>query len=167
MKTFLAVVLCLSVWLCRCDAILNGKKAQHGQFKYQVSIRDAETRHLCNGAVVAASWVITAAQCTQGSSAEPNNLRIVVGTIYSDQDGGKEYQLERIVNHPRFNWTRRQNDVTLLMTKEPMDISHLSVFPVRFPTFEADYSLEKGLESFVGTISGWGPAEVRLKLIFS
>lgn len=152
---------------CICQALMNGKLAQNGQFRYQVAIDDSSNNnHLCSGAVLTKFWIATAAQCTQGVHALPENIRIFVGSITLNGTDGKAFEVEKIVNHPEFNWTSRLNDISLIRTKKHMEIHHHNVFPVKFPSFVEDYKMENGLEHYEFTVSSWGPNNVSKRMSF-
>lgn len=156
------VTLCLSLLIGCSYAILNGKRAMPGQFRYQVSIQRADNKHLCGGAVLNEHWIATAAQCAQGVYAEPKNLRLLVGTHSLESSGGKVFEVDRVVSHPEFNATTHQSDIALLRTKTPILIDHFNVFPISYPSFVEDYKMEQGLDLIEVTMSGWGPIEVSL-----
>lgn len=146
-----------------CNGLMNGKLAQHGQFRYQAAISDNQTsHHLCSGAVLTKHWIATAAQCTQGKHSLPENIDIFVGSITLNGTDGKLFEVSKITNHPNFNWTRRVHDIALIRTKLPMEIHHHVIFPVKFPSFVEDYKIEHGLEHFEFTVSSWGPNNVSL-----
>ncbi|XP_031638482.1 mite allergen Der p 3-like [Contarinia nasturtii] len=142
------------------DRIINGNKAQVGDFPHQVSLRRVEdSKHFCGGAILSEYWIITSAQCTQDLHSLPDNIFVVVGTVNMTR-GGLEYAVEKIVSHPHFNWEKRRNDIAMLKTNQPMKISDGKVFPIALPSFKTNYTIENGIGLTEVTLSGWGSCNV-------
>lgn len=144
------------------NRIVNGIEASISDFPHQVSLRRADdSKHFCGAAVLSEFWILTAAQCTQHST--PNSIYIVVGTANLTSKRGVRYDLEKIINHPEFNWEKRRNDISMLKTTQPMKISDNKVFPITLPSFKTNYIIENGIGLTTVTLSGWGSSHVRKK----
>lgn len=141
---------------------LNGRNVNIAEYPYQVSLQLARNgMHLCGGGILSDRWILTAAQCTQGAESMPENVDVVVGT--SDlANGGLRYKLEQIVNHPRFNWARRLNDISMLKTQQSMQFGRTDCpsFPTDFPSFEIDHIIENGIGLTHVVLAGWGTFRV-------
>lgn len=150
------------------QAIINGKPTSARNFPHQVSLRHYKTgEHFCGGAIINIRWILTAAQCTQGIKSSPNNVYAVVGAT-NLTNGGSEYALEKIVNHPQFNWEKRENDISMLKTIEPIAFKNMEkhvygVFPITLANYKIDYLMEKHIGLITATVSGWGSHEVRVQ----
>lgn len=163
MKSIISLSIYIIFLTWTCHALMNGKLAQHGQFRYQVALNDNKTsKHLCSGAVLTQHWIATAAQCTQGRHALPENIDVFVGSITLNGTEGKLFEVSKIENHPKFNWTHRVHDIALVHTKLPLEIHHHIIFPVKFPSFVEDYKMENGLDHYEFTVSSWGPNDVSI-----
>lgn len=139
--------------------IVNGVETSISEFPHQVSLRSTETSvHFCGGAILSDSWILSAAQCTQDSNSSPENVYVVVGATNISQ-GGFRYNLEKIVNHPDFNWARRQNDISMLKTSQKLRISN-EVFPVALPSYNTNYIIENGIGLTMVTLTGYGNSRV-------
>lgn len=140
--------------------IIGGKETSISEYPHQVSLRHTRNgEHFCSGAILSERWILSAAQCTQGSKSFPEKVYIVVGTA-NITSGGQRYNLDKIVNHPNFTWVKRQNDISLLRTEQPLRIENYAVFPIKFPSFKTDYVIENGIGLTEVTISGWGSFQV-------
>lgn len=145
--------------------IVHGIATTINEFPYQVSLRFTESRkHFCGGAILSDRWILTAAQCTQGSKSLPHNIFVIVGATNLTNDG-RRYDLEKIVNHPHFIWAKRQNDISMLKTKEPLQLIVTSVFPVDLPSFKLNYIIANGIGLTSAVLSGWGHSHVCVILI--
>lgn len=139
--------------------IANGIQTSISSFPYQVSLRLTETsKHFCGGAILTNQWIVTAGQCTQGSQSSVKNVYVVVGAT-NITAGGLRCDLEKIVNHPEFNWDKRRNDISMLKTNQPM-LFEFSIFPVNLPSFKTDYIIENGIGLTTVTLTGWGSTKV-------
>lgn len=140
--------------------IVHGVETTISEFPYQVSLRFTDSRkHFCGGAILSDRWIVTAAQCTQGSKSSPHNIFVVVGATNRTNDGHR-YNLEKVVNHPHFIWAKRENDISMLKTNGPLKLEANSVFPVDLPSFKLDYIIANGIELTSVVLSGWGSFHV-------
>lgn len=98
--------------------IVGGNVAAEAQFPHQASVRDFENEHLCGGWIHTVKWIVSAAHCTNGRSI--SNTMVVVGTNSLTQ-GGFEYELSRIINHPGFN-SGMDNNLSLLEILHEIDL---------------------------------------------
>lgn len=139
------------------DRIKNGHEAANGQFPYVVALRHSQSlQHICGGAILNNRWIVSAAQCTNHS------VVAVVGATHTP-DSGNTYELERIVKHPKFNWTRlqRQNDIALLQTfRIIVFVPHL-ISAIRLSTAETEEKIEKGIGLTKVVVSGWSLGHVK------
>lgn len=94
--------------------IIGGNEAELGEFPYHVSLRD-DIGRFCGGAIISNRWVMTAQHCVDSFDIYIDWLNIVTGAHHSTI-GGYDYPVDRIVNHPEFNWATLTNDISLLRT---------------------------------------------------
>lgn len=142
------------------DRIVGGQPAKPAQFPYQVSIRRPDdNQHLCGGAIIGDHFVLTAANCTQGTYSVPSNvvavvgtLRLAVGTSYT----GVLYTVSRITNHPQFNRQTMAHDISVIRTTIKIVFNQL-VRAIKLPTQNIG-------DGFTTTISGWGQNAVSTQL---
>lgn len=124
--------------------ILGGQTAAEGQFPHQVSVRDFQSHHLCGGWIYSTKWIVTAAHCTYGRTI--SNTIIVVGTN-TLSEGGHEYELSRIMNHPDFSAAMHHNIALLEVLYE------IDLYPNIRPIPMATEYMERPTTAVV---SGWG-----------
>ncbi|XP_055531903.1 chymotrypsin-2-like [Wyeomyia smithii] len=129
--------------------IVGGRQAGPGQFPFQASLRNQRNSHICGAVVISNRWLLTASHCTIGTQAY--QLRVVVGSI-DQSSGGVSYNLLQKIEHPDFNDYTLENDIALLMTGYPIEMSRL-VQPITM----GNTMVPAGK---IATASGWGKLQV-------
>lgn len=143
------------------DRIHGGQLARPGQFPYIVSIthirqtaNGMKVHHTCGGSILNERWILTAAHCTQRNNSVPANIRVLVGATNVVTDG-EVYEVERVINHPQYNYTDLTNDISLLYLTQDLEWSD-TVQPISLKNQVVD----RGVRVLA---AGWGLTEVCLK----
>lgn len=106
--------------------------------------------------MVADRWVVTAAHCVEGQSADLISVVIGEHTITSDDDDyddiRKNLELEEIIMHEDYNSATTEHDIALLKLKEPLDLSVYT--PACLPESGVDFTGE------TAWVYGWGTTEM-------
>ncbi|XP_039692742.1 serine protease 45-like [Pteropus medius] len=121
---------------------------------WEVSLR-LENEHVCGGALIDLSWVVTAAHCIQGTK----EYSVILGTSKlkpADPKKTVSIRVKDIIMHPRF-WGRTftMGDIALLQLHTPAIFSKY-VQPICLP--EPTYHLKVGTQCWV---TGWGQVKQR------
>ncbi|XP_012585913.1 PREDICTED: chymotrypsinogen B2-like [Condylura cristata] len=127
--------------------IINGRDAVPGAWPWHVTLQTPTGLLLCGGSLIDRRWVITAAHCNVTTS------DWAVAGLYdrnSVQDGIQVLHIVKIFRHPKFEWKKFYNDITLLMVEAPFKFSKM-VFPIALPSSD-----DKFLSGTLCTITGWG-----------
>ncbi|KAI5929039.1 putative serine protease 45 [Manis javanica] len=127
----------------------------HWPWVVSLQVKD---EHLCGGALIDPSWVVTAAHCIQGIK----EYSVILGTSkLKPTDGMKALVIpvKDIIMHPKY-WGRTftMGDVALLQLHTPAILSKY-MQPICLP--EPSYTLKVGTQCWV---TGWGQAKQRFSV---
>jgi secreted trypsin-like serine protease len=102
--------------------------------------------------LVASRYVITAAHCTDGQDAA--SLKVVVGDTslaLSDETPSFTINVKTIKQHPQYNPSNIQNDISVLELEEAVDLlTYPNIKPICLPAQSSTFF------NTVATVSGWG-----------
>ncbi|XP_039084208.1 serine protease 45-like isoform X3 [Hyaena hyaena] len=124
---------------------------------WEVSLR-LENEHICGGALIDLTWVVTAAHCIQGTK----EYSVILGTAKlkpANFSKAVSIPVRDIIVHPKY-WGRTfiTGDVALLQLQTPATFSKY-VQPICLP--EASYNLKVGTQCWV---TGWGQVKQRFSV---
>jgi secreted trypsin-like serine protease len=127
MKFFIFILGIFTV--CQGSTIPRGTPAAPGEFPYLVSVRRYNA-HLCNGAIVSANKIITAAHCCEGNT-NPASYQVVAGSEKSNFPGPNEQVrgVRRIIIHPQYNTNDLSYDICVVTLDTDLDFSGEFVQP--------------------------------------
>lgn len=163
-KLLLTLFACVAVASCTVDTeaenfIVGGSTARQHQFPFLVSLRAPTNAHFCGACIISNRWVLSAAHCTQGQSANPRNVHVWAGA-HSRTDGVR-YLTDAIVNHPQYRGHPLfLNDICVLRTAQVIQFIQNRIVPARLPT--QDYT--DGHRHQVW-IAGWGQTGVSIRIL--
>lgn len=155
------VVVCLAVFSVVSQSIrpkldsriVGGEDAPIEEYYYQVSVQ-LRGQHICGGTLVGLkSYVITAAQCTDGLSA--NALSVRAGTdLYNS--GGEVKSVQTVFQHPKYDQWTYDYDIAILKLTSAFDSSNNNIKDAELPTVVANPVIKDDYEMIV---TGWGATE--------
>ncbi|XP_055546698.1 trypsin-1-like [Wyeomyia smithii] len=126
--------------------IVGGSQIDIAQAPHQVSLQ-SRGGHICGGSIIASSWVLTAAHCTDGASV--SNLKVRVGSS-QHASGGTLIAVSRIVQHTKYNSRTIDYDFSLLQLKKAIKLGNTSKV-IKLP--EQNESTADGTSC---EVTGWG-----------
>ena len=130
------------------ERIVGGSNAKNGDAPYMASLRSQDniSRHFCGGSVISSYWILTAAHCTVDRN--HRDLLVVVGSVLNDPIN-EAYGTELIINHPRYDPVRIENDISLLKTLKgiALGINNIDRIPLHSVAVEGEK---------LAIMTGWG-----------
>ncbi len=131
--------------------ITGGVEVDIDERPFQASIQQGGN-HFCGCSIVNDRYVVTAAHCVQGRTAE--NLRVAVGVTEQTQVGtnGQLVDVRRIVTHPNYNSNTSDNDIAIIELANPINFN-ANAQPIRIINNANRNLINLGQQTIV---SGWG-----------
>ncbi|XP_026481287.1 trypsin-7-like [Ctenocephalides felis] len=130
------------------DRIVGGANVSIEDYGWQVSVQLLNL-HYCGETIIAKQWVLTAAHCF--ISLMPIRLYSVRAGSDTINEGGIVKQVEKGINHPKFNDTNYDNDVSLLYLETPLHLNGITIRTISL--------IEPGVivpQGEIVRITGWG-----------
>ncbi|XP_071405510.1 plasminogen-like isoform X2 [Pithys albifrons albifrons] len=120
-------------------------KASPGAWPWHISLRTSTNKHHCAGTLIHPQWVLTAAQCLEGST-EPSAYRVFLGTqnLNAEEPSLQIQSVQKVLKEPS------GADIALLKLNSPVTITD-HVKPVCLPP--TSLMVERNAECFLTT---WG-----------
>ena len=137
--------------------ILGGVQAAPGAWPWIAALLYANDSNVfsaqfCSGVLIDKSWVLTAAHCVQGMSAQ--GIQVAVGAWDLTAFTGSRTPVRSIRIHPQFSSTSLYNDIALVELSVPSSIQPITLF--------SGESVDNTPPSLLGklvTVLGWGVAD--------
>jgi len=131
-------------------------------YKWQISIglrgsdnSEIGSGHFCGGSVISETWILTAAHCILGSTADKDlsaeEIRIIYDNrVRSQAPTEKEINVKRIISHADYNRSTLLNDIALFELE--------TAIPTNFiiPLMSTDNEMMLASPGITATVSGWG-----------
>lgn len=132
------------------NRIVGGQETEINQYPW-MALMLYSGRFYCGATLINDRYVLTAAHCVNGFSAD----RITVRLLEHDRSTTTEAQsfergVERVVKHAGYNSATYNNDIALVRLDKPVDFTGGALRPVCMPTPGKSFT---GLE---GVVTGWG-----------
>jgi len=132
----------------RAPRIIGGVEAERGAWPWLAALVYSGKgsyfdRQFCGGSLVDPNWIVTAAHCFAGVSAE--EFTVVLGLHDLENDTGVEIPVRSVIVHPDYDNQTNDSDIALL------ELTQAATFETIRP-----YIGESGLDGLDSTIIGWG-----------
>uniref|UniRef100_A0A1L8DQP6 trypsin n=1 Tax=Nyssomyia neivai TaxID=330878 RepID=A0A1L8DQP6_9DIPT len=122
---------------------------------YVINIQDAPYQlslqrynwHICGASLISDSYILTAAHCTSGSTADSFTVR--AESSFHGRDG-VVHKIKRIIQHPQFDYSTIDYDFSILELETPVTFNE-RLRPIGLPEQDEDVPDNTAL-----LVSGWG-----------
>ncbi|KAF2880269.1 hypothetical protein ILUMI_25892 [Ignelater luminosus] len=98
--------------------IVGGTPTTHDKHPHQLSL-EWYNMHICGASIISSEWVVTAAHCTDGSSAATLSVR--AGSSFQES-GGEVRRVSRIIQHENYDAINIDFDIALLKLASPLSL---------------------------------------------
>lgn len=112
--------------------IIGGKEAKPGSWPWMVMLKKSD-RVKCGGSILSKELILTAAHCLQGEK-DLTKWKVYVGKHHKDRTDITErvHTIKRVIPHEKFDIKTLNNDIALLILKEPLRFTEY-VSPICLP----------------------------------
>ncbi|KAL4966139.1 serine protease [Aspergillus stella-maris] len=128
------------------ENIVGGDDATIEEYPYQIALLSSGSL-ICGGSIISNQYVVTAAHCTDGSSAR--SLSIRAGST-NHASGGTVVGVSSIAQHPDYDSATVSNDISILTLDEELTFGD-GIGAVDLPS-----SGDVPSAGTIGTLTGWG-----------
>jgi secreted trypsin-like serine protease len=119
--------------------IVGGSPIGLGVAPYIVSVRNERFGHACSGSIIAPNVILTSSICAQPQAIDL--YTVVAGTLNSNEpfEGEQTRKPVSIVNHPDFDMSSPNYDISLIFLNEPFQFNE-NVTAISLPPADSTYS---------------------------
>lgn len=135
--------------------IVGGRPIDIAEAPWQVALMVKSVGfQFCGGSIIDEYWIVTAAHCLEGATAEDIQVLAGSSSVVEFEDG-QLVDVAEIIMHPEYSDVATGYDIALLRLAVPLDLSAEKAQKIAYATSQDEAS---GLtdEGVLSIISGWG-----------
>ncbi|XP_065354168.1 mite allergen Der p 3-like [Calliphora vicina] len=133
--------------------VVNGTATDVTKYPFIVSLRGSTGSHSCGASIIAPRWILTAAHCVSGRSA--NQINVQYGTTRINALGPNVVGVKRIVMHEGYAPAKSYaNDIALLELERSLVYNYKTIAPVTLP--DSFFEVSQTKQGAPGILAGWG-----------
>ena len=133
----------------RIQHIVGGDATEPNEYPWQVALVGSNPDFVfCGGTIINKKFVMTAAHCTQGSSASSINVKVGEHDLTTSNDNAKVYKVKEIYNHPNYD---KQRYVTEIKNHTILMLNLITIVLSFLPSAEPyGQHVVRGIKNFFG-----------------
>lgn len=132
-------------------AVIKGTAVPQGKYPWVVALEDLSGGQYCDGSIVAADLILTAAHCVVDTTSP--QVRVAAGSVYLNDPAMQKRTVKEMRVHPWYSPTTDRYDIAVIILATPLTLGP-RVQPIKLADKTAQATLIDAQSP--STVMGWG-----------